>query len=98
MSPQYVPLPPGPAPKPSPKGEYGEVPMSFVGSLFDHLKDLTPKGPVKSVFPLSFEILKQAYGFVLYRTTIPERFRDPAKLSIPGLKDRGIVFVNQVRF
>ncbi|GAU98931.1 hypothetical protein RvY_10003 [Ramazzottius varieornatus] len=92
---KYVPLPPGPAPKPSPKGEYGEVQVSFVGSVFDHLKDLRSEGPVKSVLPMSFETLKQAYGFVLYRTKIPGRFRDPAKLSIPGLRDRGIVFVDQ---
>ncbi|OWA50335.1 Beta-galactosidase [Hypsibius exemplaris] len=98
----YWPLPPGPAPVPSAKGAYGKVQLSYAGSLFDNLKALRPEGPIRSAYPLSFEVLEHPYGFVLYRTVVQGRFRDPAKLSIagipgftPGLRDRGIVFVDQ---
>ena len=44
---------------------------------------------------LTMEQIGQNYGFVLYETRIP--FSGPAvNISIPGLRDRGIVFVNQV--
>ena len=44
---------------------------------------------------LSMEQIGQNYGFILYRTTI--RLSGSAvNISIPGLRDRGIVFVNQV--
>ena len=83
--------------------------FSFAGTLFDNLKALRPAGPIRSALPLSYEILEHPYGFVLYRTVIQGRFRDPAKLSVPGIpskngspdftpgiRDRGIVFVDQV--
>lgn len=50
---------------------------------------------VKHASPLTFEDLKQAYGFVLYRTTV-----DGGKsglLKINALRDYGIVFVNGKR-
>lgn len=50
---------------------------------------------VKHDTPLTFEDLKQAYGFVLYRTTV-----DGGKsglLKIDALRDYGIVFVNGKR-
>jgi beta-galactosidase len=90
---KYVPV--GPVPQPSPKAAYGKVQMEFAGTLFDNLKQLTPNGPVLSPFPLSFELLKHGYGFVLYRTVIQNRYKDPAVLSVPGLGDRAIVFIDQ---
>jgi len=50
---------------------------------------------VKHATPLTFEDLKQAYGFVLYRTTV-----DGGKagvLKINALRDYGIVYVNGKR-
>ncbi|SFW46561.1 glycoside hydrolase family 35 protein [Chitinophaga sancti] len=50
---------------------------------------------VKHTTPMTFEDLKQAYGFVLYRTTV-----DGGKtglLKINALRDYGIVFVNGKR-
>ena len=44
---------------------------------------------------LSMEQIGQNYGFILYRTTIPSS-GSAVNISIPGLRDRGIVFVNQV--
>lgn len=51
--------------------------------------------PVKHATPLTFEDLKQAYGFVLYRTVV-----DGGKvgvLKINQLRDYGLVFVNGKR-
>ena len=38
------------------------------------------------------------YGFVLYSATINERFTNQqmSNLSIPGVRDRAIIFVNKV--
>lgn len=44
---------------------------------------------------LSMEQIGQNYGFILYRTIIPSN-GSTVNISIPGLRDRGIVFVNQV--
>ena len=46
---------------------------------------------------LTMEQLGQNYGFLLYRTKIPGSVKgSTANISIPGLRDRGVVFVNQV--
>jgi len=41
------------------------------------------------------EQIGQNYGFILYRATIPLN-GSAVNISIPGLRDRGIVFVDQV--
>lgn len=46
------------------------------------------------MYPLTFEAMGVAHGFVLYETMINETFSDPAKLEIPGIRDRGYVFVD----
>lgn len=93
---QYFPLPPGPVPKPSPKGAYGKVRLQFSGTIFDNLDDLCPRGPTTSQLPLSFEVLRQIHGFVLYRNVILQQFSDPTILEIPGLRDRAYIFVDKV--
>ncbi len=67
--------------------------MSPVWSLFDdnYLED-----PIPSLFPLTFEQLKQRNGFVLYSTNISVHPSDPAVLEINGLADRAQVFVDSV--
>ncbi|OQV13473.1 Beta-galactosidase [Hypsibius exemplaris] len=79
----------------SPKGKYGTVHLKHAGSVFANLKNLSPSDLVRSENPVSFENLNQPYGFVLYRTTVHRKFRDPAVLSIPQLRDRATIFVNQ---
>jgi len=44
--------------------------------------------------PQSFEELNHPYGLVVYETTIPFRPAQPAVLAVPGLRDRGYVFVD----
>ncbi|WP_142683960.1 glycoside hydrolase family 35 protein [Chitinophaga polysaccharea] len=50
---------------------------------------------IKSVDPLTFEDLNQAYGFVLYRTSIPGGHS--GLLKIKDLRDYGLIFVNGKR-
>ena len=51
--------------------------------------------PKRSVNPLTFEDLHQAYGFVLYRTVLKNA--SPGILKIKDLRDYGIVYVNGKR-
>jgi hypothetical protein len=93
---QYLPAPSLPPPKPAPKADYGQIILSPAASIFDKVAQTLP--PLTSAFPLSFEALDQSFGFVLYETIIPDaRFPDPALLTISGLRDRGQVFVDEVR-
>jgi len=64
--------------------------FSNTTSLFD----LLPR-PKSNSTPLTFEALKQDYGFVLYRTTINGGSR--GVLKIKELRDYGIVFINGKR-
>jgi beta-galactosidase len=56
--------------------------------------DMLPK-PVSSARPLTFEDLNQAYGYVLYRTTVKGPIE--GTLDIIHLRDYGIVYVNGKR-
>jgi beta-galactosidase len=60
------------------------------GNLFNILP-----APVANARPLSFEDLSQAYGYVLYRTSI--KGGREALLKIKELRDYGIVFLNGKR-
>jgi len=63
-----------------------------IGSIFDVLVNLTS---VSSQFPKTFEELGLREGFVLYSTIIKELHTDPVVLSVPDLRDRAQVFVDQ---
>ncbi|RWS28680.1 hypothetical protein B4U80_03424, partial [Leptotrombidium deliense] len=89
---KYLPLPPLPVPKPSPKLIFGPIVLEKVASMFDvvHYSNDT----VKSTYPLTFEELGVRHGFVLYTTTINIKPSDPAVLNIETLNDRAQVFVD----
>ncbi|MBJ6110259.1 beta-galactosidase [Hymenobacter sp. BT523] len=79
------PLPPVPAPRPS-------VALPAVSLTRTHrLLDRLP-APVASATPLTFEALKQAYGYVLYRATVPGG--SPQTLKITDLRDYAVVLLN----
>jgi beta-galactosidase len=59
-----------------------------------NLYDVLPV-PTLSARPLTFESMKQAYGYVLYRTTLNGGKR--GLLKIKELRDYGMVFVNGKR-
>ncbi|NXT92595.1 BGAL galactosidase, partial [Anhinga rufa] len=65
--------------------------------LLDVLDVLCPSGPIQSQFPLTFEAIKQAHGFVVYRTQLPWDILDPAVLGTPphSVCDRGYVMLQQ---
>ena len=53
---------------------------------------------VKSKYPLTMEEMDMDYGFVLYSATINQKIpnQQMSNLSIPGVRDRAIVFINKV--
>ena len=61
-------------------------------SVFDLLSK-----PVSNSRPLTFEDLKQAYGYVLYRSTVNTSGGAKQLLKIKDLRDYGIVFINGKR-
>jgi beta-galactosidase len=81
-------LPPVPAAKPTIAIE--SIKLSQATSIFKVL----PK-PVINATPLTFEDLNQAYGYVLYRTTLNNAAS--GLLKIKNLRDYGIVFLNGKR-
>jgi beta-galactosidase len=66
------------------------IPLIQHVSLFDQLKN-----PVLAVNPLCFEELDQAYGFVLYHTTIHQEVSSMLKLN--GMRDFATVYINGKR-
>ncbi|ANI90389.1 beta-galactosidase [Arachidicoccus ginsenosidimutans] len=81
-------LPPVPATKPT--MEINNIHFDSVVSI----RNILPK-PTKSVHPLTFEALHQAYGFVLYRTIV-----DGGKsglLKIKDLRDYAVIMINGER-
>ncbi|XP_078085304.1 beta-galactosidase-like [Mustelus asterias] len=90
-------VPVGPVPPPTVKFAYGRVNMTKYGPLLDFLNVLAPKGAVNSTYPLTFEQVHQYYGFMLYRTLLPQSMEKPLPLVSPnGVHDRGYVLVNGV--
>lgn len=65
---QYVTLPPGPVPGPSPKYAYGNVQVKLEAGVME-LKEVLPK--VTNKWPLTFEDLSVFNGIVIYNTTLP---------------------------
>ncbi|XP_007946856.2 beta-galactosidase [Orycteropus afer afer] len=91
-------VPNGPVPPSTPKFAYGKVALKKVKTVEEALNILSPSGPTKSLYPLTFVQVKQYFGFVLYRTTLPNNCSYPTPLSTPtnGVHDRAYVSVNGV--
>ncbi|NXB18645.1 BGAL galactosidase, partial [Rhagologus leucostigma] len=94
---KFQPLPVGPMPPATPKYAYGWVALRKYAELLDVLDVLCPSGPIQSQFPLTFEALKQAHGFVVYHTQLPWDVLDPATLGAPPhtICDRGYVMLQK---
>ncbi|XP_064911210.1 beta-galactosidase isoform X2 [Columba livia] len=94
----YKQLPEGLIPPTTPKFAYGSVHLQKVGTVVEVLDRLSPVGPVKSTYPLTFVQLKQYFGFVLYRTKLPKNCTEPTQLSSPlnGVHDRAYVSVDGI--
>ncbi|NXO38969.1 BGAL galactosidase, partial [Locustella ochotensis] len=94
----YKQLPEGLIPPTTPKFAYGKVRLQKASTVLEILDGLSPSGPVRSAYPLTFVELKQYFGYVLYRTTLPKNCVDPTLLSSPlnGVHDRAYVSVDGV--
>ncbi|XP_051674495.1 beta-galactosidase [Oryctolagus cuniculus] len=95
---KFVALPEGPIPPSTPKFAYGTVPLKKLRTVEAALDVLCPSGPISSVYPLTFTQVKQYFGFVLYRTTLPRDCSNPTPLSSPrnGVHDRAYVAVDGI--
>ncbi|CAB1431723.1 unnamed protein product [Pleuronectes platessa] len=94
----YRKIPDGPIPPKTPKYAYGAVKMTKLQTILDAVEVLSFSGPVKSIYPLTFPDLNQAFGFVLYRTNLPVACNTPTPLSSPlnGVHDRAYVSIDGV--
>ncbi|XP_047387747.1 beta-galactosidase [Sciurus carolinensis] len=90
-------VPEGPIPPSTPKFAYGKVALKKLKTVEAALDILCPGGPIESLYPLTFTQVKQYFGFVLYRTTLPQDCSD-SSLYAPndGVHDRAYVSVNGV--
>lgn len=91
-------IPQGSIPPSTPKFAYGTVTLKKLETVSDALEKLSYSGPVKSIYPLTFVDLNQAFGYVLYRTMLPVNCSKPTPLSSPlnGVHDRAYVSVDGV--
>jgi len=93
---KYLAVPDIPVNKSDVKGNYGSVTLTPVHSLLEASSgpayDLGGK-VINSTYPLTFEAMNHSTGIVVYQTLVTDLFKDPAKLSVPGIRDRGYVFV-----
>lgn len=71
---------------------YGKMKLTSHAKLFEHLNEVSK--PIKSVYPLTFEELDTAYGYVLYRTEVLAP-TNPLPLNIIGLHDRATVYLDR---
>uniref|UniRef100_A0A663MZG3 Galactosidase beta 1 like n=1 Tax=Athene cunicularia TaxID=194338 RepID=A0A663MZG3_ATHCN len=94
---KFQPLPVGPMPPATPKYAYGWVALRKYANLLDVLDVLCPSGPIQSQFPLTFEAIKQAHGFMVYHTQLPRDVLDPATLEAHphSVCDRGYVMLQK---
>ncbi|KAM4626324.1 beta-galactosidase-like isoform 2-T2 [Discoglossus pictus] len=93
---KFQPVPQGPIPPATQKYKYGFISLSKVGRIFDLLNTLSPGPPIVSQFPLTFEDIKQYFGFVLYRTHLVWDIPLPTKLSAgrDGVHDRAYISID----
>ncbi|EFX89607.1 hypothetical protein DAPPUDRAFT_303198 [Daphnia pulex] len=91
---KYLPLPDFPVPVASPKAAYGHVHLHYVANLWDLLSTPIAGRPLQSTYPMTFESLGQANGYVLYCTQLRGHFPDPALLEVKGLADRAYLYID----
>ncbi|KAI1304876.1 Beta-galactosidase [Halotydeus destructor] len=88
----YVQLPAGDLAKYATKLNLGSVYMHLSLSLPDIM--LSHSKRVDSQFPLTFDDLEVDGGYVIYRTSLDFKSRDPSQLTILGLNDRAQILVD----
>lgn len=74
-----------------PRKTYGMVSLLEEEALFDNLENLSH--PTEASYTMTMEELNQNFGFVLYTTVLTGPFEE-AELTIDGLRDRAIVYID----
>ncbi|XP_077559783.1 beta-galactosidase-like [Haemaphysalis longicornis] len=92
---KYLPVEPVPVPKPKKKMALGKIALKQLYNLTT-MRDIFADSRIVSGLPLSFERIRQSKALVIYDTWIPFLPRNPGKLQVPGLRDRGYVYVDDV--
>ncbi|KAH7952780.1 hypothetical protein HPB49_001069 [Dermacentor silvarum] len=92
---KYLPLPPGPVPKPKQKMALGPFKLSRLFGLSE-LREMLSNATKTSERPLTFEEIRQSQALVLYDTFVSFLPRNPGALEVPGLRDRGYVYVDDL--
>lgn len=94
---EYLSMPNIPVPDREQKMNVPSVQMSVITSLLSNIaRRILGTTPINSVNPLTFEEINQYSGFVLYETYLPDFKIDPSSLIIPKLRDRALVFIDNV--
>ena len=88
---RYAELPEAKLPAPIPKRAYGEVRLEEKADLFGQLERLST--PVQRTSPEPMEKVGQAYGFILYSTTVTGP-RSGMNLVLQEVRDRALVFAD----
>ena len=91
---KYTNLPSGPVPKNVTKFAYGKVELENTNLLMDMIDHIfyDRYHPIRSEIPLSMSALGLSYGFVIYRTLIPEAYQNTwIKVVFEHLADRAVV-------
>ncbi|KAK8784576.1 hypothetical protein V5799_009057 [Amblyomma americanum] len=92
---KYVAVPSTPVPKPKKKMALGKIKLERLYNVTD-IRNIYAHVTVQSEKPLSFEKIKQSQALVLYDTWVSFLPRNPAVLRVPGLRDRGYIYVDDV--
>ena len=79
-------------PQAKPTISINDITLSEGASIFDMLPS-----PKKNDTPLTFEAMQQAYGYMLYRTSLNNQSSSSQIVKIKELRDYAIVFINGKR-
>ncbi|XP_075543685.1 beta-galactosidase-like [Dermacentor variabilis] len=90
---KHLSLPSVPVPRPKAKMALPPIELNHMFGLTE-LRDMYAHLTTTSEIPLSFERIRQSQVLVLYDTRILFRPRKPGALRVPGLRDRGYIYVD----
>ncbi|KAK8782258.1 hypothetical protein V5799_016403 [Amblyomma americanum] len=97
---KYIPLKQGKLPKGSPKMKLDAVETSrslLLKDVMDHFRDKKWLKRATSTYPMTFEELGQDFGFLVYKTEVPEDLNGEYLMVLHGLRDMAQLFVREER-
>ncbi|XP_077499044.1 beta-galactosidase-1-like protein [Amblyomma americanum] len=97
---KYIPLKQGKLPKGSPKMKLDAVETSrslLLKDVMDHFRDKKWLKRATSTYPMTFEELGQDFGFLVYKTKVPEDLDGEYLMVLHGLRDMAQLFIREER-